>query len=258
MAPFSLLLALTACGLKTAPVAPESIAPEPVKDLRAVSREGKFLILFKKPSRNVDGSKLTDLVGFKVMRRIMEENGCKTCPEKFPFVQDIDIAHPQGVMIAGERLAFTDAGVSPGMRYEYKVVAYNKSGYEGPEAQRVKFSWAQPPSRPLHLRNRAGDKTVELEWDGPETLLDGSKIGEIKGYNIYRREDGKYGLDPVNQLPVKESRFTDFGLKNDTVYYYSVRALVDGKDGYIEGMSSDETIAFPKETLIEELKGEMK
>lgn len=246
------LLVATGCGLKTAPVAPESVAPEPVKDLRAISRDGKFLVVFKKPSKNADGSKLTDLAGFKVLRRVVEDaNGCKTCPEKFPVVHDVDIDRPVGVTIEGERFIYTDGSVSPGVKYEYKVVAYNRDGYEGPEARRINFSWVQPPDRPVNLRGKAGDKTVDLEWNTP-----GSETREVKGFNIYRQEGGRYPTDPINQSLIKENKFTDFGLTNKQLYHYTVRAVIGANESLIEGPSSDEIAVTPEETIIEELKGE--
>lgn len=254
---FVVALSAFGCGLKLPPVAPESMAPEPVKDLRALSRNGKLLIVFTKPSKNVDGSKLTGLAGFKVMRRVIEDaQGCKTCPEKFPVVHDIDVAHPVGAIIEGDRIIYTDADISAEVKYEYKVIAYSKDGYEGPEAQRIKFLWVQPPGKPLNLTGKAGDKAVDLKWNSPETLLGGSKIAEIKGYNIYRREDEKYPVDPVNHSPVKENRYTDYGLKNEKVYYYTVRAVIEVNEREFEGTSSDEMAIIPKEAIIEELKGD--
>lgn len=259
-APLRLLLLLVfsffafGCGLKLPPVAPESVAPEPVKDLRAISRDGKLLVVFTKPSKNADGSKLTDLAGFKVMRRVIEDGqGCRTCPEKFPVVYDIDVARPVGAVIEGNRIVYTDSDVISDAKYEYKVVAYNKDGYEGPEAQRINFLWVQPPDKPVSLRGKAGDKTVDLEWDAPV-----STTQEIKGFNIYRREDGRYPVDPINQSPMEEKKFTDFGLTNQKLYHYKVRTVIEANESLIEGPSSDEIALTPKEIAIEELKGESK
>lgn len=249
-----LLLSIASCGLKLSPVAPESVAPEPVKNLHAVSRDGKLLIRFTKPSKNVDGSRLDDLAGFKVMRRVAEDRqGCKTCPDKFPVVYYIDVAYPLGVLVEGDRVVYTDGNVNAGVKYEYKVVAYNKEGYEGPESRRVAFLWAQPPLKPLNLNGKAGDKVVDILWSPSEILPNGS----LAGYNIYRREEGKkYPIDPLNLKPLRETKFSDFGLKNDKVYHYTVRALREANESLIEGPSAEEIALTPKEVLMEELKGD--
>ncbi|MBI4746594.1 MAG: fibronectin type III domain-containing protein [Deltaproteobacteria bacterium] len=248
----SLLLFISSCGKKLPPVAPESVVPEPVKELKVVSRDSKLLIRFVKPSKNVDGSKITDLAGFRIMRRVIDDKGCRGCPEKFPVVYDIDISYPKDAIVEGDRIAFPDNDLTPGTRYEYKVVTYNKDGYEGPEAQRVIFTWGVPTGKPQNLSARAGDKAVDLSWTPLETLVDGSPDKELAGYNIYRREDGgRFPLDPINSAPVKETSFSDLGLTNGRAYLYTVRALIQVNESLIEGASSDEITVTPKETVIE-------
>lgn len=252
-----LFLALAACGKKLPPVAPESVVPDPVKGIRAVSRDGKLFIRFTRPSKNVDGSKITDLTGFRVMRRVIDDKGCKGCPEKFPVVYDIEISYPKGAVVEGDRISFPDNDVTPGTRYEYKVVPYNKDGYEGPEAQRATFTWGVPTGKPVNLTVKGGDKAADLSWSPVETLMDGSPVKEFVGYNIYRREEGgKYPLDSINSNPVKQTSSSDFGLSNGKSYWYTVKAVVQFNESLIEGPSSDEITVTPKEAIVEELKGE--
>lgn len=247
-----LILLFLGCGKKLPPVAPESVVPEPVKELGVTSREGRLLIRFVKPSKNIDGSKLTDLAGFRVMRRVMDEKVCKGCPERFPVVYDIDISYPKGAIIEKDRVSYQDKELQPGTRYEYKVVPYNKDGYDGPEAPRVSFTWGLPPDRPKNLAVKAGDKLADLAWAPSEALLDGSPVKELAGYNIYRWEEGsKPPIDPVNPAPLKQTTFSDFGLTNGRTYHYTIRALVQVNEGLIEGPSSDEITVRPKETVIE-------
>lgn len=254
---FTTLTSLNACGKKLPPVAPESVVPEPVKEFKAISRDGKLFVRFTRPTKNVDGSKITDLAGFRIMRRVIDDKGCQGCPEKFPVVYEIDISYPKGAVVEGSRISFPDNDLTPGTRYEYKVVPYNKDGYEGPEAPRVTFTWGNPTGKPQNLTARAGDKAVDLTWTPVETLGDGSAVKELAGYNIYRRQEGgKYPLDPINSDPVKQTSFSDFGLSNDKTYRYTVKAIVQVNESLIEGPSSDEIAVTPKEAILEELKGE--
>lgn len=253
-----LFLIFAACGKKLPPVAPESVVPEPVKEIKAISRDGKLYIRFTRPSKNVDGSKMSDLSGFRVMRRVIDDKGCKGCPEKFPVVYDIDISYPKGAIVEGDRISFPDSDLTPGARYEYKVVPYNKDGFEGPEAPRMTFTWGVPTGKPQNLTARAGDKAGDLSWSPVETLVDGSPVKEVAGYNIYRREEGgKYPLDSINPDPVKQTSFSDFGLSNGKGYWYTVKAVVQVNGSLIEGASSDEITVTPKEDIVEELKGEL-
>lgn len=252
-----ILLAVVACGKKLPPIAPESVVPEPVKEFKATSRDGKLFIRFARPSKNIDGSKITDLAGFRIMRRVIDDKGCKGCPEKFPVVYDIDISYPTGAIVEKDRISYPDNDLTPGTKYEYKVVPYNKDGYEGPEAPRVTFTWGVPIGNPQNLTAKAGDKAVDLTWNAVETLVDGSPVKEPAGYNIYRREEGgKYPLDPVNSDPVRQTIFSDFGLRNGKNYWYTVKAVARVNESLIEGPSSDEIAVTPKEASVEELKGE--
>ncbi len=245
------------CGKKLPPVAPESVVPEPVKEIKAISRDGKLFVRFSRPTKNIDGSKVADLAGFRIMRRVIDDKGCKGCPEKFPVVYDIDISYPKGAVVEGDRISFPDNDLTPGTRYEYKVVPYNKDGYEGPEAQRVTFTWGIPADKPQNLTARSGDKAVDLTWTPVETLVNGSTVKELAGYNIYRRGEGdKYPLDSINPDPVKQTGFSDFGLSNGNTYRYTVKAVVQVNESLIEGQSSDEIAVTPKEAIVEELKGE--
>jgi len=254
---FVVALSAFGCGKKLPPVAPESVVPEPVKEIKAISRDGKLFVRFSTPTKNVDGSKVIDLAGYRIMRRVIDDKGCKGCPEKFPVVYDIDISYPKGAVVEGDRISFPDNDLTAGTRYEYKVVPYNKDGYEGPEAQRVIFTWGVPAGKPQNLTARAGDKAVDLTWSPIETLVDGSTVKELAGYNIYRREEGgKYPLDSVNPDPVKQTSFSDFGLSNGKSYWYTVKAVVHFNESLIEGASSDEIAVTPKEAIVEELKGE--
>ena len=252
-----LFLSTQGCGKKLPPVAPESVVPEPVKESRVISREGGLFIRFTKPSKNVDGSKLTDLAGFKVMRRAVDEKGCKGCPERFPVVYDIDLSYPKGAIIDGDTISYQDKELEPGTKYEYKIVAYNKDGYEGPEAPRVTFTLGIPPNKPKELAGKAGDKAADISWSPPDSLLDGSPLKEVSGYNIYRREEGgKLTADPLNPAIIKQTNFSDFGLVNGRTYYYTVRALIQVNESLLEGPSSDEIAVTPKEAVFEESKGE--
>src|SRR5512134_2157352 len=86
-------IAVGGCGRKAPPVAPESLVPEGVTDLRAwVKEEGVFLS-WTFPPRNRDGTPLHDLRGFSVLRRAIPLGpvSCPDCPFKFERVAEIDL-----------------------------------------------------------------------------------------------------------------------------------------------------------------------
>ena len=64
----ALLVVAPACGRKGPPFPPRPILPAAVGNLRAEPREAGVLLSWTKPSRNDDGSPLTDLQEFRVLR----------------------------------------------------------------------------------------------------------------------------------------------------------------------------------------------
>src|SRR5262245_66669392 len=66
-------LALTACGKKSPPVAPEQRAPQPVADLTAVVDESAIVLTWTPPNRRVDNTRQRDLTVMRVFR--VEDRG---------------------------------------------------------------------------------------------------------------------------------------------------------------------------------------
>jgi predicted small lipoprotein YifL len=118
-----LATALWGCGKKGPPLPPESNIPAAVSDLRAWPREGTVFFGWSIPTRNVDGSKLQDLLGFKVFRldRSLISQDCPECPRNFKMVAEVDIDYLRGARIEGGRVLWTDPTVKPQTEYTYFV-----------------------------------------------------------------------------------------------------------------------------------------
>lgn len=243
-----------ACGRKSALIPPGTVLPEAVSDLTAGMQNGRVILAWTMPARDTSGSRLTGLAGFVVMRTEGPADG-SGCMCEFAPVATIDLALPEGAVVIGNRIAWTDTdpAVVPGKRYAYKVAAFNSDDYQGPGSGEVRFMFANPPVKVMGLSATPGNGTVVLAWDAAGGEVSGGNTtdisGDITGYNVYRASGPGLPLgSPQNREPVAGASYTDSGLKNNTAYFYRVCALRGSEPPYSEGMPSDEVKAVPSDT----------
>src|SRR5216117_2685954 len=132
---------------------------------------------------------------------------------------------------------YTDATVTNGVTYYYKVSATNAIG-EGPksnEASATRSAPATPPGAPQGLSATPGDTTVSLTWSPPSS----NGGPPITNYKIYRRTAG--GGETLIATIGNQLSYSDGGLTNGVTYYYKVSAV--NNEG--EGPKSNEASATP-------------
>ncbi|MBI4495447.1 MAG: hypothetical protein HY697_00785 [Deltaproteobacteria bacterium] len=241
-----LFIGTAACGKKAPPMALESTVPMAVSDLKAWARESRIFLTWSSPARNTDGSRLEDLLGFRVFRRArpLSTAPCPDCPANFVPVGEIDLDYPRGAQVEEGRVLWRDPTAQPGFEYAYLVRAYNSLKTASPESNLVRVPWEEPPPPPERLEVRSADRALELSWPpSPE------KRGPVR-YNIYRRGKGeRFPFFPLNAEPVSETRLLDAGLENGRTYVYQVRAVRDFRGTLIEGPSSPEVSGVPEKLL---------
>ncbi len=244
---FLLSAFLGSCGKKGNPVAPGSTAPAAVADLRAWPREGTILLGWTLPTKNINGSPLKDLLGFRVFRqsRALTDQPCPDCPLDFKPVAEIDVEFPRAARVEGGRVLWQDPSVQPQHEYSYFVIGYNFHRTPSPESNRVRVFWSEPPPAPEAVSVKSDNQALQIAWTfqaPPER-----PPSELMGFNLYRRTEGeRFGLFPINSEPVKETRFVDGGLVNGRRYFYEIRALRNFRGTLIEGPASPEGQGVPE------------
>ncbi len=249
---FLLLLFLGGCGIKGAPVAPDSTIPAPVSDLRAWVRDGKILLQWKVPERNIDGSRLTDLLGFKVFRQARPLAGppCESCPLAFELAAEIDMDFPKAARVEKGMVLWQETGARPQNEYTYFVQVYNRYRSASPESNRVKVFWDDPPAAPGKVNLRKEDRALEITWEPVSLLVDGRQIVDFRGFNIYRRNEGEiFSFSPLNDEPILERRYWDGQVELGKQYSYVVRAVRNFHGTVIEGPSSEWVQGVPEKIL---------
>jgi len=221
----------------------------PISDLRAWPREGVVLLGWSVPSQNTDGTKLDDLLGFKVFRqsRPITTSPCSECPLDFQAVAEIDVEYPRGARIEEGRVLWPDTSIQPRHEYTYFVLSYNYYKSSSAESNRVKVLWDETPPAPGRVRIESQDRALEIAW---KFSAPGKEWAESVGFNLYRHMEGeRFGLFPLNSQPIKENRYLDGGLVNGQRYYYEVRGVRNFMGTLIEGPASSEEKGVPEKQI---------
>jgi hypothetical protein len=241
-----------------------------VANLGAAPEANTVLLTWSRPGRNEDGSPLQGSLDFRLYRRSAALPGgapaAATEPagpgglgsegprdlEGYTLVATVRGERPENARVEGPNYAFRDDGNGRGLaydrRYEYRLVARDRRGYESQPSNQARVDLSVPPVPPGDLAATAGEGRADLVWTPPRTRADGSPLGAVRGYNIYRSEQaGAFPDRPLNAEPVAEPRYTDGGLANDRTYFYVVRAVVNEAPPWQESASSNMAAATPRD-----------
>jgi len=244
------VLGLLGCGRKSAPVPPRPLAPAAVGALRAQLRDSAILLTWTRPTRNDDGSPLTDLLEFRLYRGEGPAPPQETRERPtFSLLATIRADEPDNATVRGSQYAFRDdggsAGLTPGIRYSYRVQAVNRRGVVDARSAEVSVDFTLAPPPPVGLVAVAGDGVINLTWQSPATRIP-AESALVRGYNVYRGvQPGNHDPVPITAGPVVETRFRDAAVQNETAYYYVVRSVGLERPPWRESANSNEASATP-------------
>ena len=247
-------LALTACGKKSPPVAPEQRAPQPATELTGSVDESAIVLSWLPSNRRVDNTRQRDFTVMRIFR--FEDSG--TGEPKSAMLTDGRIAgyeeiatikslEPEPAVRRGSRLVYTDRkGLTYGRRYTYAILTGDAHGRVGPPSRRISVSYAPAPAAPENLVAEPGEGTVRLKWSAVSTLLDGSAATDPLKYEVLRGSSAEGELTPVSAA-VSDTTLTDGNLENDREYHYAVRAVRIVAGTTIYGRQSTRVAATPRD-----------
>jgi hypothetical protein len=236
------LLLHCGCGKKDDPMAPVAVAPGKVRNFEARPAGKAITLSFTIPEKNTDGSILTDLAGFAVLRSEQTfAKECKDCPRRFSVIHDIDykatlMNNPQAPAIE-----YIDSALSFQTVYTYQVVSYNTDKRPGPPATSPDIFWDVPSAPPRAVRPELQGKSVVLSWEAPSSLQDGTAFEGPIAYNLYRRTPAtSYPLTPISSEPIAALSCRDRGVMKDSDYLYTLRAIRQVRETAVESEASAE------------------
>lgn len=174
-------------------------------DLQAKPKGQGFLVSWAPVDTLIDGSPAGAVEGYSLYRRIAKGAWIKVNPQ--PLREN----------------SYFDDELQEGVTYTYQVKALRKIDgqileSEGSEPKEVVFSRIAPPPQVQELVALAGDKGIEIRWEGLVTMTP-------SGYYIYRRTAQQKKPQRLNQEPLQDTLFEDQKVEKGVTYYYSVSAL---------------------------------
>lgn len=116
---------------------------------------------------------------------------------------------------------YTDASVTNGTTYYYKVTAVDNVGNESPQSTCVSATPQQnisAPMAPTGLGGLSGNQSVTLTWN------EKTDYG-LAGYNVYRADSNNQTYIKINSEIVTTAGYIDSGLMNGQQYWYKVTEL---------------------------------
>jgi len=243
------------CGKKGPPVAPELRLPGAPADLGAIVDGDAVVVSWSIPKRRVDNTPLRDLVALKLFRR-EEPPGERPRPAMVSYGQvvgwdqlaTVRLDAPAPAEVERDTVRWRDSkGLVVGKRYVYVVTATDSTGRSSPPTERLAMTFLAAPGPPRALTARAGDGRVDLTWQPPAALVDGSPLSGERRYLVLRGPaDGP--LAPLTPQPIAATTFADTGVANDTTYRYAVRAVRVEPSGQARGAQSPVASATPADT----------
>jgi hypothetical protein len=130
----TLAAAATACGLKTAPVAPELVVPQPATELHASAAADGVRLVWRRPTRYSGGGRMRDIERFEI-ERATGDAPAWTSVGTLVMEDAYRLRQPR-------RIEWTDVTAAPGTRYRYRVLTRTRAGQ------------TSTPSAPAAVRHR--------------------------------------------------------------------------------------------------------
>jgi predicted small lipoprotein YifL len=250
-----LAFALTACGKKGPPIAPELRLPVPPAGVQATIDEGSVLVSWTNPERRLDGSRLKDLTEVKLYRH--EDSGDGPLKPAmlsgrrivgYEQIAAIRVDAPAPATVVGTRMQWVDRqGLVPEHRYVYVLTAIDAQGRSSPPSERRPITFLAAPMPPRDVEATAGNRRVTLSWRAPGEFTDGSPARGDLRYLVLRGVGSQRPLATITPEPLATASYTDTGLDNETEYRYAVRAVRVDSRATVTGAPSVVVVARPLE-----------
>jgi len=239
------MLLIVSCGKKGDPLPKGLSLPEKIQDLSGEVKDGILFLSFSIPGEGTGGA-LRDLAGFKVVK------GCGTCMGVFEPFKEIRLDEERGYGRSNGKIYIYDDDLTEGQEYSYKVYLFTHKGSRGEASNVFSITWQKPPDALPGIAVAEDDGKVTLSWEKEADTY----------YNIYRFDDNRYPLFPLNKMLIANQTYTDTGLENGKKYIYEVRRVKvrngvswEGEGLRVEAIPKDRTPPASVANVIAERKG---
>lgn len=248
-----LLVLSSGCGKKTLPVAPQTVLPVPISDLRYSLDEQGLKLSWSRPGFSETGARLKKVEDFEVLKAAYPAaDFCEGCPLSFNATIPVRSPAPQKFGHNDPAVTYHDQDLQPGYRYFYKVRSVAGWQVISQDSNVISLTWMVPVGPPTALAIDPGDKRLTISWQPPV-----AETGRMEplAYSVLRSTDGEH-FDMLLEKTA-ETRFTDLQVQNGLRYHYRIRAFrlsqgaaLPGRESQpISGLARDMTPPVPPANL---------
>ena len=92
-----------------------------------------LFLSFTIPTKNIDGSDVVDLAGFKILK------SCVSCEETFETFKEVRLEEEKGFTIARNKVFIYDDNLVNGYRYSYMVKPFTTRGALGDSSKHMEL-----------------------------------------------------------------------------------------------------------------------
>jgi hypothetical protein len=135
-------------------------------------------------------------------------------------------------------------------RLYFGVKLFNSRGQDDGLSNLVALAPDVIPEPPGSFTAEVTQTSVNLTWDSPGAMADGSEIGGDIGYVVFRATENKdFNTLPLNAQPLLTTEFVDKTFSFNKNYRYIVRSAIITEKGIKASENSEELILTPKDTF---------
>jgi len=239
----SLMIFSISCGRKGPLEKPVPKIPQAVKDLEVHQQGSRLYFRWSNPTTDESGDEL-EVASAEI--RIMEIKNQEVNKEK-PKAQFLKYSKPVESLLPGkltlgksqaDLLLNLSEAVGKGFLFAVRVKA--RKGHWSDFSNLVEVRPVLVPQPPINLEVEMEGNVVVLRWQAPEKMADGHTPASGLAYNVYRSKDTEF--ERLNDTPLVETTFQDWGTKYGVNYRYLVRALPSAKAS--EESEDSEVVSF--------------
>lgn len=248
------VLLVPACGKRKPPVPPKERVAQRV-EISGFQRGNRVLLSWKMPARNAAKTSVLNIDRADIYRLAEPVDSPLTLSEEefanrstlIAALKITDDDFSLKTLQYSDELQF--AGQSARLRYAVRLV--NSSGQKAPFSN---FLLIEPTVRisqpPIDLVASTTQDSITLNWKAAEKYIDGTPLGPILGYNIYRSPSEKEPARLLNKTPITETSFEDELFEFGKDYFYFVRAVSAGVEAQpVESAESNILKIRPTDTF---------
>ena len=136
-------------------------------------------------------------------------------------------------------------------RLRYAIKFVNKSGQKATFSNFLTINpSAKIAEKPGNLKAEITPDAIILNWEKPQSNVDGSTPANVLGFNIYRQEGKQSEVKKLNNSPSSDTTFSDNFFDFEKNYIYFVRTVSIGSEGEpIESLNSADLEIIPSDTF---------